>query len=269
MYMEVKKFNNFSLLAVGNNIKSKNKKDNKSQLKHLYKKKTDFKTVFKKCLIAAFIILFLISCLALVVNNHVKNFSSNYIIDINSNEFKSLPQYDTILVLGAGVYSNGDPTAMLRDRLDTSVEVFNSGKSPKILASGDHGRKNYNEVKAMKNYLIENDIDSKNIFMDHAGFSTYESIYRAKEIFKSKKILIVTQEYHLSRAIYCARKLGLEAYGISANKQDYIGMSKYKLREVAARFKDFIYVHILKPEPTFLGEPIPIINGDGDVTNDE
>lgn len=267
--MEVEKFNNFNLIAVGNNIKSKNKKNNTSQLKRLYKKKTNFNTVFKKFLVAALIILLFISCLALIVNSHVKNFSSNYIIDINSNEFKSLPQYDAILILGAGVYSNGDPTTMLRDRLDTSVEVFNSGKSPKILASGDHGRRNYNEVKAMKNYLIENDIDSKDIFMDHAGFSTYESIYRAKEIFKSKKVLIVTQEYHLSRAIYCARKLGLEAYGIPADKQEYIGMSKYVLREVAARFKDFLYVHILKPKPTFLGEPIPIINGDGDVTNDE
>ena len=102
--------------------------------------------------------------------------------------------------------------------------------------------------------------------MDHAGFSTYESIYRAKEIFKAKKIIIVTQKYHLYRALYIANKLGLEAYGISADKKEYSGQIKREIREILARNKDIIQT-IIKPKPTYLGEPIPV-SGNGNITND-
>lgn len=118
----------------------------------------------------------------------------------------------------------------------------------------------------MKQYAIENGVPSRDIFMDHAGFSTYETMYRAKEIFRAKKVIIVTQEYHLYRAVYIAQALGLEAYGVTSDQHIYGGQTLRDVREVLARCKDFA-TSILKPKPTYLGNAIPI-NGDGDQTND-
>ena len=102
--------------------------------------------------------------------------------------------------------------------------------------------------------------------MDHAGFSTYESIYRAKKIFEADKIIIVTQKYHLYRALYVADKLGVEAYGVASDYHTYLGQPKREVREVLARNKDFV-ISVVKPEPTYLGEVIPV-SGNGDITND-
>ena len=133
--------------------------------------------------------------------------------------------------------------------------------------SGDHGRAEYDEVNTMKNYAIEKGVKSEDIFMDHAGFSTYESIYRAKEIFKAKKVVIVTQKYHLYRALYIAKQLDLEAYGVGADPRQYVGATYREIREILARDKDFIKC-IFKPTPTYLGETIPV-SGNGDATNDD
>ena len=119
----------------------------------------------------------------------------------------------------------------------------------------------------MKTFAVDAGIASEHVFMDHAGFSTYESMYRAKEIFQAKKIIIVTQEYHLYRAIYIAESLGLEAYGVAADYRAYTGQTKRDLREILARVKDF-GTSLFQPEPTYLGEAIPIW-GDGNLTNDE
>jgi vancomycin permeability regulator SanA len=118
----------------------------------------------------------------------------------------------------------------------------------------------------MKQSAIDDGVKSSDVFMDHAGFSTYESIYRAKEIFGVKKMIIVTQDYHLYRALYIAERLGIEAYGVNADYREYWGQSKRDMREVLARCKDFATV-IFKPTPTYLGDIIPI-SGDGDLTND-
>ncbi len=176
---------------------------------------------------------------------------------------------DTIIVLGAGVDSLGNPSDILFDRLDTALEIYNYGVQGKFLLSGDHGEKGYNEVGSMKNYIIKNDsIKEEDIFLDNAGFSTYETMYRAKEIFNVNKAIIVTNEYHLPRALYIAKKIGIEAYGISSDKRNYIDMKSYKKRELLAQFKDFIYTNIIKPEPTYLGDSIPIDSSDGRVTDD-
>lgn len=173
---------------------------------------------------------------------------------------------DCILVLGAGV-RNGKPTDMLADRLLTAIDLYNKNIAPKIIMSGDHSKANYDEVNIMKAFAIEKGVPSTDIFMDHAGFSSYESIYRAKEIFEAKKIVIVTQKYHLYRSLYIANKLGVEAYGVSADLRKYIGQSYRELREVLARDKDFVKC-FFKPKSTYLGEVIPV-SGDGDVTNDK
>lgn len=173
---------------------------------------------------------------------------------------------DCILVLGAGV-RNGQPTHMLEDRLLTAIECYNKKLAPKIIMSGDHGQANYDEVNVMKNFAIDKGVPATDIFMDHAGFSTYESMYRAKEIFKAKKIVVVTQEYHLYRAIYIGNKLGIETYGVKSNPREYAGQFLREIREILARDKDFIKC-ILKPKPTYLGETIPV-SGNGDITNDK
>ncbi len=176
-----------------------------------------------------------------------------------------LQNVDCILVLGCGIWGDR-PSPMLADRLERSIELYQAGVAPKLLMSGDHGREGYDEVNVMKDYA-KTEVPSADIFMDHAGFSTYESLYRAKEIFRAKKIVIVSQEYHLHRALYIADALGLEAYGVGADYRRYRGQIGRELREVLARCKDMIYC-ILKPEPTFLGETIPI-SGNGDITNDK
>ena len=175
---------------------------------------------------------------------------------------------DCIIVLGAGVKPTGKPSWMLEDRIIVGEQLYNVNAAPKLLMSGDHGRENYDEVNTMKDYAINDGIPSDDIFMDHAGFSTYDSMYRAKEIFGVKKIVIVSQKYHLTRALYIAKKLGIEAYGVSADKRDYLAKQKYRVfREWIARAKDFFKL-IYKPEPTYLGDKISLEDS-GDITNDK
>ena len=176
---------------------------------------------------------------------------------------------DTIIVLGAGVRSDGSPSDILADRLETSLEVYNEGVADSFILSGDHGREDYNEVGAMKDYILDSNIDESIIFMDHVGFSTYDTMYRAKEIFKVKSAVIVTNEYHLPRALYIARKLGIDAYGVKSDKRVYQLMDNYRKREILAKLKDFVYVNIIKPEPKFLGESIPVSTSDGRLTEDD
>lgn len=195
------------------------------------------------------------------INFYVKISVNNKIVNIN----KINDKYDAILVLGAGL-RNGKPSPVLKDRLDTAYEVYEIGASNKIIVSGDHGTKTYDEVNVMKDYLTNKGVPSEDIFMDHAGFSTYDSIYRAKEIFQTEKIIIVTQEFHLYRSLYIASKLNLEAKGVSATLRHYTGETTFELREVLARDKDF-FKTIIKPKSKYLGDPIPVF-GDGNVTND-
>lgn len=197
--------------------------------------------------------------------------SNIYIITTTKSKIKNIKELenediDCIIILGAGIRGN-NPSPMLEDRLITGATLYKKKISNKIIVSGDHSEEYYDEVNVMKNYLKEQNILSKDIFMDHAGFSTYDSIYRAKEIFNAKKIIIVTQKYHLYRALYIANELGLEAYGISANRRTYNNQLKRDIREVAARIKDMIKC-IFKPTSIYLGEVIPI-NGDGNITNDK
>ena len=198
------------------------------------------------------------------INAYVKKIGKDHLL--TSKEAAKLTDVDCIVVLGCKVKEDGVPSPMLRDRLIRGIELYKMGVSPKLLMSGDHGRNEYNEVGTMKQYAIDHEIPSSDIFMDHAGFSTYESIYRAKKIFGADKIIIVTQEYHLYRSLYIAEKLGIEAYGVASDYSKYGGQSKRKMREILARVKDF-GTTIFKPEPKYLGEAIPV-NGNGDMTND-
>lgn len=222
------------------------------------------KLILKKLLISLICIALLGVCTVFGINGYVVLKTDSKIISID--EAAALESVDCILVLGAGV-RNGAPSAMLKDRIDGGVALYMAGASDKIIMSGDHGRKDYDEVNVMKDEAIEAGVPSSDVFMDHAGFSTYESMYRAKEIFGAKKIVIVTQKYHLFRALYIANKLGIEAYGVSSDPRSYRGAEYREVREVLARNKDFAMC-IIKPEPTYLGEAIPV-SGDGNLTNDK
>ena len=221
------------------------------------------------------IIIIIISCLVcagllgasalLLANGPVKRSTADQIL--SPEQAAALDDVDCILVLGCLVKADGTPSDMLADRISVGITLYQNGTSPKLLMSGDHGQKEYDEVNTMKSCAIEAGVPSEDVFMDHAGFSTYESIFRAKEIFGADKIVIVTQEYHLYRALYVANALGIEAYGVSADLRTYSGQTKRDLREVLARIKDMGY-SLFKPEPTYLGDPISL-DGSGDVTNDQ
>ena len=198
-----------------------------------------------------------ISSFVVGVNAYVMDKGDDTII--TSEESEKLDEVDCIIVLGCFVKEDGTPGNILADRLKTAVKLYKNGVAPKIIMSGDHSSEQYNEVASMKNYAVNAGVPSEDIFMDHAGFSTYETMYRAKEVFKAKKVVIVTQEYHLYRSVYIAEKLGMEAYGVA---------SEYKLdetREVLARCKDFMTT-IIKPKPANLGK-IYSIEANGNMTN--
>ena len=213
-----------------------------------------------------FLCLCILGITALTVINSIVKLSTGDQI-ISSEEAAKLEDIDCILVLGCFVKDDGRPSDMLFDRLTRGVELYDMGAAPKLLMSGDHGREEYDEVAAMKQFAIDEGIPSEDVFMDHAGFSTYESVYRAKEIFQADKILIVTQEYHLYRALYIANQLGVEAYGVSSDYHTYVGQFMRDFREMLARVKDCATC-IFKPEPTYLGDAIPIF-GNGNLTNDD
>lgn len=205
----------------------------------------------------------LLAAAVFVPNFIIVNKTKSNIVTLE--ESAELSDIDCAVILGAGV-RDGKPTPMLRDRLLTGIELYKSGAAKKLIMSGDHGSEEYDEVNIMKSFAVENGIPDSDIFMDHAGFSTYETVYRAKEIFEADNIIIVSQEYHLYRALYIAKKLGVKAVGVSADLNTYRGQTKRDLREILARDKDFFNC-IIKPEPTYLGDKIPV-SGNGNLTND-
>ena len=204
-------------------------------------------------------------CLLFGIDFYVRSSTKDRII--SPENASSVSDADCILVLGAGIRTDGSPSPMLQDRLNTGIELYQNGAAPKLLMSGDHGRKKYNEVQTMKDIALDQGVPSEDVFMDHAGFSTYDSLYRARDVFQARKVIIVTQKYHLYRALYIARSLGLDTWGVSADTRRYRGQSQRDFREILARDKDF-FVSVFKPLPKYLGDTIPI-TGNGDLTNDE
>lgn len=219
---------------------------------------------WKRALIVLICLVAVGAALVFGFNGYIKHVAHTEIV--TPEQAAALENVDCILVLGCGVRQDGSPTHMLEDRLKRAVELYQLGAAPKLLMSGDHSREDYNEVGAMKAYATKASIPGEDVFMDHAGFSTYESLYRAKEIFGAERIIIVTQEYHLYRALYIARRMGLESWGVSSDYRTYAGQPLREVREIMARLKDAATT-VFWPEPTYLGEAIPV-SGDGNMTND-
>lgn len=177
--------------------------------------------------------------------------------DFIYSDIAKIPQKQVILVLGAKVKENGRMSDILKDRVLTALEIYRAKKASKILLSGDHGTEKYDEVNTMKDFLLKQNVPAQDIFLDHAGFDTYDSIYRARDVFEIESVIVVTQKFHLVRALYIARSLGLDAVGMTADRQKYLGMARNQLREIPARLKAFFNV-VFQSEPKFLGEKIPI-----------
>lgn len=213
----------------------------------------------KKYLLWLFILALLMAAIPIGINDWVLQSTASRII--TTEKAAQLQDVECIVVLGCAVRPDGTPSAMLAERLDRGIELYENGAAPKLLMSGDNGQIEYNEVVTMGNYALEKGVPSQDIFLDYAGFSTYESMYRAKEIFQAKKILVVTQKYHLHRALYIAKAMGLDAYGVACDTQVYAGQTNRDVREILARNKDFL-TSIFKPKPTYLGDPVPV-SGDG------
>ncbi len=224
------------------------------------------KTKLKKLFISLFVLILLCGSVYIGINVYMITYASQYIITVDECDDLTV---DCTMVLGAGLF--GDyPSHMLQERLNIGLKVYNTECTNRLLMSGDHGTVEYDEVNAMKDYAIKAGAVADEVFMDHAGFSTYESMYRARDVFDVNSMIIVTQKYHLYRAVYNARKLGIEAYGITADGQfNYsLPMDVYNnFRESLARCKDFAYC-IYQPEPTYLGEVIPI-SSSGVLTDDK
>jgi len=166
------------------------------------------------------------------------------------------------LVLGAGVWADGTPTPMLADRLDAAISLYQSGQVQKLLMSGDNGSRDYDEVTTMANHAIQWGVAATDITLDYAGFSTYESCYRAKAIFGMTEGVVVTQDFHLARSVYTCRTLGVEVVGLGTldwGRYSNVTMRSMMLREVLAGVKALGELHITRPQPTFLGpyEGIP------------
>mgnify|MGYP002572485742 CR=1 FL=1 len=176
---------------------------------------------------------------------------------------QTVPETPVILVLGAGVWANSKLSPMLQDRVDQGIALYESGKGAKLLMSGDHSSPYYDEVSTMKRYAVDKGVASSDVFLDHSRFSTYESLLRARDIFGARKMIIVTQRYHLYRAVFIARALGIEAYGVPSDARAYNGEVKRQIREFFARAKDFVQVWLPAPE---FNEQVDL-TGDGDETN--
>ena len=215
--------------------------------------------IWSLVVVGAIIVLFGLA--ALTTNLIVTRSAAGFIVRDPANA----PSAQAAIVLGAHVYSDGTPSNMLADRLGVGIKLYKLGKVKKLLLSGDHGTTTYDEVNAMLKYVVARGVPTEDVFTDHAGFDTYDTMYRAVKVFQVKSALVVTQDFHLSRAVYTARTLGLDAHGVSADLHVYPGEWRNEMREWLARGKAILQLHITHPGPRFLGPVIPI-EGDGRAT---
>jgi SanA protein len=169
------------------------------------------------------------------------------------------PNERLAIVFGAGLRRDGTATPILRDRVETAASLYFNGKIEKLLMSGDNSVLNYNEPEAMRQYALSLGVPDQAIAMDYAGRCTYDTCYRAKAIFGMKSALLVTQKFHLPRALFLCNALGLDAYGVEANNRNYWRGSLFiwNFREQLATVGAFLDVYINSPLP-ILGEPEPI-----------
>lgn len=212
------------------------------------------------------VVLFLTAGLSLLLaDRHVASIGRAKVLEFD--RLADQKPFDCVIVPGALVLDNSQPSAMLRARLDMAIKIYNSGATDRILVSGDHGKKDYDEVGVMADYLVAAGIPDAHVFMDHAGFDTYNTVYRAQSIFCVRRALITTQDFHLLRALYIGEQLGVDLWGIDSEYGYAAKKQYYRLREYPARLKAFLECQIFRTKPVFGGPTLPI-DGDGTLTRD-
>lgn len=200
---------------------------------------------------------------SLYVNYSISHFSSPFW----RNDLEKMDKREVAMVLGARVFEDGTLSTVLEDRVQTGIDLYKAGKVKKILFSGDHGNPVYDEVKAMMDYALNQNVPIEDIFLDHAGFRTYDSFYRARDVFQVKSMYVITQKFHLNRSIYIGRKLGIDVLGVPSDKQPYLNHWMNHVREFLARVKAYMEIHIFPHPPKFLGPKVDI-TGDGRQSHD-
>lgn len=200
--------------------------------------KKENKIIFKSLLIFFIFMAILTAIVILWLGFQTEKQSSNNIY----KNISELPKFQTVMILGASVRSNKTMSDMLKDRADTALEAYKAKKANNIIISGDGQAKNYNEVEVVKNYLLEQGIPEEKILADYYGFDTYDSLYRARDVFNIKSIIISTQNFHLPRALFIAQSLGIDAYGIVADKHSYKNIEMNIGRELLATVKAYFDV---------------------------
>lgn len=188
------------------------------------------------------------------INVYVLSFSKTNLY----TQVDELPKNEVWLVFGASVIQNKYPSDILKDRLKVAAKAYKQGKIHQIIVSGDNRNQNYNEPVVMQKFLIAQWVDVDHIHLDYAGFDTYDSLYRAKELFKVDSLTLFTQDFHLKRALYISSRLGIQSTGISTNLQLYIKQDYNNKREFFARVKAFLDVELLKSKPKFLWDDLKI-----------
>ncbi len=212
---------------------------------------------FKKLLYISLIGLLVL----ILVNFYVKSQTNSLIYE----SISQVPKIEVGIIFGAGI--NGDkPSKYLKDRLDAGILLYKSKKINKILLSGDNGNDQHDELTVMKKYCFANGVDTTKIYIDYAGFDSYSTMYRAKVIFKIDKAILISQKYHLNRAVFLGNKLGVNSQGFSANVGDYNGYKYVCFREYFSTFKSAIDV-LRNRKPHFLGDSVSI-NGFSNYTKE-
>ena len=204
------------------------------------------KITFKKITLSLMILVYLFILLPKV---HIQSYYKNYLFD----DLNTVPSKPVALVLGAAIWGKDRPSHVLEDRITTAVDLYKANKISKIIMSGDNAAVNYNEPQTMKNVAVDLGVPEEDIILDHAGFRTYDSCYRLKAIFQQEQAIIVTQKFHLPRAVYTCNVLGINAIGYQADKRQLLARNYNTIREFAAQWVAFWQVNILKPKPKFLG----------------
>ena len=182
---------------------------------------------------------------------------TNYRFGREVYSINSAPERPVAIVFGAGVWPGGQLSPVLEDRVYTGAQLYHAGKVQKLLMTGDNRTVDYNEPGHMREYALELGVPDEDIVLDYAGRRTYDSVYRARHIFRVDEAILVTQAYHLDRALFTAQALGLDVVGVSADRRDYSNITRYWWREVLATALAAVEVYITHPVPV-LGEELPI-----------
>lgn len=222
------------------------------------------RTRYKKVIVFGGATLFAVSFYGVVANGYIVARATGRIY----TKIHDVPQKEVAIVLGAKVNPDGAPSMVLRDRLLAAKYLYEANKVRKILVSGDHGAREYDEPKAMYRFLVQHGIPKEHIFLDHAGLRTFDTMARAAKVFGVKDAVICTQKFHLQRSVFLARHHGIDAVGLVSDLRKYRHHSVNLAREFIARSVAVLDAHLLNTQPKYSG-PAVSMDGDAHLTHDQ